>query len=97
MLWLLAIPLNTATVMVASISLGIAVDNTVHFLNRFRKQRLGGDTALAAAENTIVQVGPSITISTVTACIGFCSSPALSPEFTILLQTKDEASPCLVP
>jgi predicted RND superfamily exporter protein len=71
LMWSLSIPLNAATVMVASISLGIAVDNTVHFLNRFRKQRHGGDTALQAAENTIVQVGPSITISTVTACIGF--------------------------
>jgi len=58
-------------VMVASISLGIAVDNTVHFLTRFRIQRRRGETPLAAADSTILQVGPSITITTATACIGF--------------------------
>ncbi|MEM7692674.1 MAG: MMPL family transporter, partial [Pseudomonadota bacterium] len=70
MAWLL-IPLNTATVMVASISLGIAVDNTVHFLNRYRQQRVAGDAPVEAAEATILLVGPGITISTITACIGF--------------------------
>ncbi len=71
LMWQLEIALNTATVMVASISLGIAVDNTVHFLTRFRKQRRGGETPIVAVESTINQVGPSITITTVTACIGF--------------------------
>ncbi|MEM1141162.1 MAG: MMPL family transporter [Pseudomonadota bacterium] len=66
----LDIPLNTATVMVASISLGIAVDNTVHFLNRYRRQSRQSDSA-AAAKQTIRVVGPGITISTITACIGF--------------------------
>ncbi len=71
LMWQLDIPLNTATVMVASISLGIAVDNTVHFLTRFHKQRIKGEDAITAAESTIFQVGPSITITTLTACIGF--------------------------
>ena len=71
LMWQLDIALNTATVMVASISLGIAVDNTVHFLTRFSKQRHRGSAALAAAESTIEQVGPSITISTLTTCLGF--------------------------
>ncbi len=65
------IALNTATVMVASISLGIAVDNTVHVLTRFRRQRQQGEAAMEACESTIFQVGPSITITTATACIGF--------------------------
>jgi hydrophobe/amphiphile efflux-3 (HAE3) family protein len=71
LMWQLGITLNTATVMVASISLGIAVDNTVHFLTRFSKQRRRNTTALEAAESTIEQVGPSITITTLTACLGF--------------------------
>lgn len=71
LMWRLDIVLNTATVMVASISLGIAVDNTVHFLTRFSKQRRRGMAALQAAETTIEQVGPSITITTLTACLGF--------------------------
>jgi uncharacterized protein len=71
LMWQLDIALNTATVMVASISLGIAVDNTVHFLTRFNKQRQRGETAELAAQSTIAQVGPSITITTLTACLGF--------------------------
>jgi predicted RND superfamily exporter protein len=71
LMWQLDIALNTATVMVASISLGIAVDNTVHFLTRFNKQRQRGESATVAAQSTIAQVGPSITITTVTACLGF--------------------------
>ncbi|MEH6589061.1 MAG: MMPL family transporter [Halioglobus sp.] len=71
LMWQLDIVLNTATVMVASISLGIAVDNTVHFLTRFHKQRQHGESAIIAAQSTIAQVGPSITITTVTACLGF--------------------------
>lgn len=71
LMWLLDITLNAATVMVSSISLGIAVDNTVHFLTRFRKQRIRGESPAVAAQSTIAQVGPSITITTITACIGF--------------------------
>jgi uncharacterized protein len=71
LMWQLDIVLNAATVMVASISLGIAVDNTVHFLTRFHKQRQRGESAIVAAQSTIAQVGPSITITTATACLGF--------------------------
>jgi predicted RND superfamily exporter protein len=35
---LFRIPLNVATVMIASIAIGIAVDDTVYFLRRFRSE-----------------------------------------------------------
>jgi len=68
---LLNISLDAATVMVASISLGIAVDDTVHVLAEYRRQRLLGLRNLDAIQTTLSLVGPSISVTTVTACIGF--------------------------
>ncbi len=65
------ISLNVATVMVASISLGIAVDNTVHLLANYRRQRLEGARGYAAIRESLVHVGPACIVTTVTACIGF--------------------------
>ena len=51
-------PLDILTVTVASVSVGLAVDNAVHYLNRFRKEMANGKTAIDAvkiAHNTVAQ------------------------------------------
>lgn len=68
---ILDISLDPATVMVASIALGIAVDDAVHFLAGYRRERALGTENLAAIRATLSSVGPSITVTTITACIGF--------------------------
>ena len=45
----LGITINIATVMVASVALGVVDDDTVHFLHRFRRQLGGGGGVEAAA------------------------------------------------
>ena len=48
----LDISLNIATVMVASVALGIVDDDTIHFINRYRKEAAAGrstDEAIALA------------------------------------------------
>jgi len=67
----LGISLDVATVMVASISLGIAVDDTVHFLVGYQRHRARGDGNFKAIRETLSHVGPAITVTTATACIGF--------------------------
>ena len=67
----LNIPLNAGTVMVASISLGIAVDDTVHFFVGFHRHRVRGQSKNEAIHSTLSKVGPSLVVTTVTACIGF--------------------------
>ena len=66
------IPLDAATVMVASVSLGIAVDDSVHLLEGYRRRRdaLGISPALCA---TATDVGPALVVTTATACVGFFS------------------------
>ncbi len=64
-----AIRLDAATVMVASVALGIAVDDTVHLLEAWRSEREAPpDVAL---ERALVRVGPAMVVTTATACIGF--------------------------
>jgi predicted RND superfamily exporter protein len=69
----LGIPLDAATVMVASVALGIAVDDTVHFLEGYQRRfRERGDIQ-DALHATASEVGPALMVTTATACIGFFS------------------------
>lgn len=65
------ISLNAGTVMVASISLGIAVDDTVHFLVGYHRHRTRGLPRPEAVKSTLTKVGPSLVVTSLTACIGF--------------------------
>lgn len=53
----LDISLNVATVMVASVALGVVDDDTIHFINRFRRDRAGGATVDGAIESATVYEG----------------------------------------
>jgi len=68
---LCGITLNPATVMVASISLGIAVDDAVHVLNAYQQFRAHNMSPKDAVREALLKVAPAITMTTVTACIGF--------------------------
>jgi len=68
---LLRLPLDPATVMVASIALGIAVDNTVHVLENVRRRNSAGMPMREAASQTLSRIGPAMATTTVTACTGF--------------------------
>jgi predicted RND superfamily exporter protein len=57
--------------MVASIALGIAVDNTVHLLEHVRRHRAAGIAPQRAISNTLREIGPAMVATTATACIGF--------------------------
>ena len=68
---LLDVPLDAGTVMVASIALGIAVDDTVHILASYRRARVRGYANREAILESLGTVGPSITVTSLTASIGF--------------------------
>ena len=65
------IPLDLATTTIGAIVLGIAVDDTIHFLFRYREERRGGagrDPAVAAA---VRSAGVGILLSSVVLTLGF--------------------------
>jgi len=65
----LGIDLSTATTMVASVVLGIAVDDAIHYLARFRRE-YAGDLG-AAVERTTRTTGRVLTITTLVLTLGF--------------------------
>jgi predicted RND superfamily exporter protein len=75
---MLGIPLDAATVMVASVALGIAVDDTVHFLEGYRRRLHDRGEAGTALRSTITEVGPALVVTTAAACVGFFSFAASS-------------------
>ncbi|MDT8437572.1 MAG: MMPL family transporter [Wenzhouxiangellaceae bacterium] len=62
---LLAIPLNIATVMVASVMLGIAVDDTIHFYHHFRAGLRDGLAPECATRRAYQRAGRAMTLSTI--------------------------------
>ena len=53
----LGISMNIATVMVASVALGVVDDDTIHFINRYRREVAAGATTDAAIETATVHEG----------------------------------------
>jgi predicted RND superfamily exporter protein len=71
LLGLLNIPLDIMTITVAAISVGMAVDNTIHYIYRYKKElkKNGSDIALKNAHST---TGRAIFYTASTIASGFC-------------------------
>ncbi len=54
-LW--GIPVNMATVLIAGIAVGLAVDDTIHFVHAYRESRQRGADRSKACEQAVVDVG----------------------------------------
>jgi hypothetical protein len=67
----LGIPLDVATVTIAAIVLGIAVDDTIHFLHGFREHRLAGKSSQAAIEEVVLDAGKAVVTTTLMLFFGF--------------------------
>jgi hypothetical protein len=63
--------INLALSVVAGMSLGIIVDDTVHFLSKYRAARLEGQTAEQAIRYAFTTVGRALWITTVVLVTGF--------------------------
>ncbi|GAB6060223.1 efflux RND transporter permease subunit [Desulfonatronum parangueonense] len=68
---LLGIPLDTSTALIAVVALGIAVDDTIHFLMEYDTQRKAGLPIAASLEQAVVNKGLAIVTTSVILSIGF--------------------------
>ena len=66
-------PLQMTSVMVFSICLGIAVDDTIHFLNRFRRELVIDGDVRAAISRSFMAVGSAVFTTTLVLLVGFGS------------------------
>ncbi|MBW2269506.1 MAG: MMPL family transporter [Deltaproteobacteria bacterium] len=79
---LLGVPLDVGTAMVAAVVLGIAVDDVVHLLDRFRERRRAGDGHEAAMHAAVRHVGQAVVSTSLALSLGF-GALALSPWASI--------------
>lgn len=70
-IWVLGWDITTGTMMVASISIGIGVDYTIHFLERYKIQLRKGNSPVEAYFNTIHSSGKAILINALSVSLGF--------------------------
>jgi predicted RND superfamily exporter protein len=68
---LVHIPLDTATVTVAGIALGLIVDDTIHILHRYAAARSDGATAPTAIADTLYIVGRPVLVTSIAVAAGF--------------------------
>ncbi len=65
------IPMDLFTMLVGSIALGLAVDDTIHFMHNFRRYyEHSGDPALAVRE-TLHTSGRAMLVTSIVLCVGF--------------------------
>ena len=62
-LYVAGLPLDPGTVMIASLALGICVDDTVHFLARYQRGRREGGSVEVAIEGAIRNAGRAIVVT----------------------------------
>jgi uncharacterized protein len=67
----MGISMNIATVMVASVALGIVDDDTIHFINRYRREVAAGATTEEAIETATVHEGRASLTTAVINSLGF--------------------------
>ncbi len=83
-----AAPLSLPTSLIGCLALGVAIDDTVHFLVRYRRERQSGATPEEAARRCGRQVGRPIAVTSIVLVAGFLvvafSDFATLQEFGIL-------------
>lgn len=67
----LGVTLNMGTAIMASMALGVAVDDTIHFLVAYRRERAAGQPSAAAVRATLQGAGRHIVFTSLTNAAGF--------------------------
>lgn len=65
------IPLDMFTLLIGSIAIGLAVDDTIHFLHNFRRYYHESEDAILAVEQTFYTTGKAMVITTIVLSLGF--------------------------
>ena len=68
---LLGVPLDADTLMIAPLIIGIAVDDTIHFLTHYRMNLSRGNSVSEALKHTIDEVGRAVTFTTLILGVSF--------------------------
>jgi len=67
----LGIPINTATAVISCVAIGIAVDDTIHYMTRFRKEYRNRPDEVVAAFRALTHTGRAIYLTSFVLTVGF--------------------------
>ena len=68
---ILDIPLDMMTITIAAITIGIAVDNSIHYIYRFREEYPGKDDYVATLHYCHANIGRAVFYTAITIIVGF--------------------------
>jgi hypothetical protein len=67
----LSIPLDMYTMLIGSIAIGLAVDDTVHFMHNFRRYYFETDNVAESIRLTLFTTGRAMLVTSIVLCSGF--------------------------
>jgi len=67
----LKIPLDNATMMIASLAIGMGIDYAIHFTHRFREEHLRGKSLKESLKRTLETTGVAIMVNAISVTMGF--------------------------
>jgi predicted RND superfamily exporter protein len=70
-MYLADMPLDMFTLLIGSIAIGLAVDDTIHFMHNFKRYYLETNDVQLAMENTFFTTGKAMVITTLVLSLGF--------------------------
>lgn len=70
-MWWAGIPLNMFTMMIGSIAIGLAVDDTIHFMHNFRRYFAQTGDVRAAVHSTLHTTGRAMLVTSIVLSVGF--------------------------
>jgi len=70
-MYLADIPLDMFTLLIGSIAIGLAVDDTIHFMHNFKRYYLESGDSAKAIEQTFFTTGKAMVITTLVLALGF--------------------------
>lgn len=71
MMWWVGIPLNMFTMLTGSIAIGLAVDDTIHFMHNFRRYFAQTGDVRAAVHSTLHTSGRAMLVTSIVLSVGF--------------------------
>jgi len=67
----LDLPMDLFTILIGSIAIGLAVDDTIHFMHNFRRYHLETGDVADAVRSTLLTSGRAMLVTSIVLCIGF--------------------------
>ncbi len=67
----LDLPMDLFTILIGSIAIGLAVDDTIHFMHNFRRYHLASGDVADAVRRTLLTSGRAMLVTSIVLCLGF--------------------------